>query len=264
MAFKLKSGNKPGFKNMGSSPAKDMKTGSYKQSFESPAKQIQHEDAIKDKTKPDKAKDGAQKNFEDAVKEAQAKKKSELTDMDKEVLRRVTQHHKGKVDLTRKPVGPRVEKEPQEGSSPAKQIIPLSSASTPKEKALQSKIAKEYKLPVSKKGSMPKNFNMSGKDKWVEQSKQILNKSKMPKNFNMTGKDSWVKRSKEILKKSKKGVKKVGKKAVKGIGGRAFGVLGLLGAGTLNATATNPHIKKPEGQQIKDLLTKHKLKGGKN
>ena len=38
--FKLKSGNKTSFKSMGSSPAKDMKTGSYSQSFEdSPAKQ---------------------------------------------------------------------------------------------------------------------------------------------------------------------------------------------------------------------------------
>ncbi len=34
----MKSGNKPGFKNMGSSPALNMKDGSYKQSFESPAK----------------------------------------------------------------------------------------------------------------------------------------------------------------------------------------------------------------------------------
>ena len=39
MGFKMKSGNKVSFKNIGSSPAKDMKTGSYKQSFESPAKQ---------------------------------------------------------------------------------------------------------------------------------------------------------------------------------------------------------------------------------
>ena len=39
MAFKMKSGNKVSFKNMGSSPAKDMKTGSYEHSFESPAKQ---------------------------------------------------------------------------------------------------------------------------------------------------------------------------------------------------------------------------------
>ena len=39
MAFKLRSGNSTTFKNMGTSPFKDMKTGSYKQSFESPAKQ---------------------------------------------------------------------------------------------------------------------------------------------------------------------------------------------------------------------------------
>ena len=38
MAFKMKSGNKPGFKGMGSSPALNMKDSSYKQSFESPAK----------------------------------------------------------------------------------------------------------------------------------------------------------------------------------------------------------------------------------
>tara|TARA_R110001606_G_scaffold396271_1_gene570076 strand:+ start:2028 stop:2624 length:597 start_codon:yes stop_codon:yes gene_type:complete len=39
MTFKLKSGNTTNFKSMGSSPALNMKDGSYKQSFESPAKQ---------------------------------------------------------------------------------------------------------------------------------------------------------------------------------------------------------------------------------
>jgi len=34
MAFKLKSGNSPLFKKMGATPAKDMKTGSYKHEFE--------------------------------------------------------------------------------------------------------------------------------------------------------------------------------------------------------------------------------------
>ena len=38
MAFKLRSGNKSPFKNIGSSPVKDMKTGKYEHSFESPAK----------------------------------------------------------------------------------------------------------------------------------------------------------------------------------------------------------------------------------
>ena len=41
------------------------------------------------------------------------------------------------------------------GSSPAKQT-------TLEEKALQSKIAKEFKLPVSKKSTMPKNWNTKG------------------------------------------------------------------------------------------------------
>ncbi len=39
MAFKMRSGNKVSFKNMGSSPARNMKDGSYEHSFESPAKQ---------------------------------------------------------------------------------------------------------------------------------------------------------------------------------------------------------------------------------
>ena len=39
MAFKLRSGNGTTFKNMGTSPFKDMKTGKYEHSFESPAKQ---------------------------------------------------------------------------------------------------------------------------------------------------------------------------------------------------------------------------------
>ena len=34
MAFKLRSGNSTTFKNMGTSPFKDMKTGSYKHKFE--------------------------------------------------------------------------------------------------------------------------------------------------------------------------------------------------------------------------------------
>ena len=39
MTFKLRSGNKPQFKQVGSSPVKDMKTGKYEHRFESPAKQ---------------------------------------------------------------------------------------------------------------------------------------------------------------------------------------------------------------------------------
>ena len=43
MAFKLRSGNGTTFKNMGTSPFKDMKTGKYEHSFESPAK---HKDKV--------------------------------------------------------------------------------------------------------------------------------------------------------------------------------------------------------------------------
>jgi len=45
MAFKLRSGNKSPFKNIGSSPVKDMKTGKYEHSFESPVKQKVDPDA---------------------------------------------------------------------------------------------------------------------------------------------------------------------------------------------------------------------------
>ena len=68
-----------------------------------------------------------------------------------------------------------------------------------------------------------------------------------PKNFNSTGSSKAGK------------LAKVGKF----LGGKLTGVLGLLGAGTLNASASNVS-KKSEGEQIKNLLTKHKLKGGKN
>ncbi len=97
----------------------------------------------------------------------------------------------------------------------------------------------------------------------LDEAKKVKVNKGLPKNFNTTGKDSWVKRSKEILNKSKKAAKKGLKKGGKFLGKRSTGVLGLLGGGSLNATATNPNIKKSEGQQIKNLLTKHKLKGGR-
>jgi len=50
----------------------------------------------------------------------------------------------------------------------------------------------------------------------------------MPKNFNMTDKDTWVEKSKKLLKKSKKVAKKVGKKVIKGIGGKTLGVAGMM------------------------------------
>ena len=66
---------------------------------------------------------------------------------------------------------------------------------------------------------------------------------------------------KNQLKKFVKNLK--AKDIVKAGGKRLSGVLGFMGAGTLSTTAGNVR-KKSEGEQIKDLLTKHKLKGGRN
>ena len=60
----------------------------------------------------------------------------------------------------------------------------------------------------------------------------------------------------------KKGLSKGLSKGLGFLGGRASGVVGLLSAGTLSASASNPQAKKSEGEQIKNLLKKHNLKGG--
>jgi hypothetical protein len=66
---------------------------------------------------------------------------------------------------------------------------------------------------------------------------------------------------KSTVSKVTKAGKNIFKKGVKFFGGKSLGVLGMMGAGTLSATAGNVD-KKSEGQQIKNLLKKHKLKGG--
>ena len=75
--------------------------------------------------------------------------------------------------------------------------------------------------------------------------------------------DPWSSELKKGVKKGVKTAKKVAKKAVKVASSKALGVLGFMGAGTLSATAGNKNAKKSEGEQIKNLLTKHKLKGGR-
>ena len=54
---------------------------------------------------------------------------------------------------------------------------------------------------------------------------------------------------------------KILKKGLKFLGGKTLGVAGML-SGKLSH-ADQPKGKKSEGEQIKDLLTKHKLKGGR-
>jgi hypothetical protein len=63
----------------------------------------------------------------------------------------------------------------QMGSSPAKQVDPLD----------LGLIDEAKKVKVS---TMPKGFNMSGKDPWVKESKDILSKKKVPKIKDVTGK----------------------------------------------------------------------------
>ena len=70
-------------------------------------------------------------------------------------------------------------------------------------------------------------------------------------------------RIQKMKKEAEKFVKNLKAKNVVTAGGkRLSGVLGFMGGGSLSATAGNVG-KKSEGEQIKDLLTKHKLKGGK-
>ena len=95
------------------------------------------------------------------------------------------------------------------------------------------------------------------------------------KNFNMTGSsasgDKILTKQEQTAKHKKsfdkfQAQKQKAKNFVKGLkkgANRALGVLGFMGAGTLNASAGNVS-EKSEGEQIKNLLTKHKLKGGKN
>ena len=102
------------------------------------------------------------------------------------------------------------------GNSPVKQT-------TSQERALQSKIAKEYKLPVSKKSSIPKGFNVTGSSK---------------------AGNIWQK-GKDLVKKGFKGASK-------------GNILALMLGSTTTATADQP--KKGKGTYTGDIT---KMKGYK-
>jgi len=78
--------------------------------------------------------------------------------------------------------------------------------------------------------------------------------------------DIKVKPSKKSL--IKKGAKNLLKKGFKFLGGKTLGVLGMLQATSSKAdqptykSTGDKRYKKDESQQIRDLLTKHGLKGG--
>ena len=89
-----------------------------------------------------------------------------------------------------------------------------------------------------------------------------------PKTQNLPAKefDALLDKTSKKYSKPLQNIKKVGlkglKKAGKFLGGKALGIAGMMMA--TSSKADQPKNKKSEGQQIKDLLTKHKLKGGNN
>jgi hypothetical protein len=100
--------------------------------------------------------------------------------------------------------------------------------------------------------------NRAGREHYV--ANDNFSKNKKPANFNMKGgKTTTPDFSTTKLGKAKK----IWEKTAKFASNKALGVLGFMGAGTLSATAGNKNTEKSEGEQIKNLLTKHGLKGGK-
>ena len=75
------------------------------------------------------------------------------------------------------------------------------------------------------------------------------------------GKDLAAKKKFNLRQSSKQKAKDWVKRILKKGSTKAFGVLGLMGGDPLSATASDVRTKT-EGEQIKDLLTKHKLRGG--
>ena len=151
-------------------------------------------------------------------------------------------------------------------------------------KELAKKLGTYYKpgaAPnVPKAADYPKGFNYKGsnfpdktpgyKDIKVAKLDKVSKKptstlNRMVDAFKNTPKQ-FSKEGKEILKTTNRnlisGGKQILKKGVKFLGGKTLGVAGMM-IGTTSKADQPKHIKKSEGEQIKDLLTKHKLKGGR-
>ena len=160
MAFTLRSGNKPGFKNMGLSPLKE--STNYSEEAQNLLK------AVPDKEAYDRLSDADKVGFDKAAK-------------------------KHGLPMVKK--------------SPTKQIDPLD----------LGLIDEAKKVKVNK---YPKNFNVSGKDKWVNQSKDILSRNKPSKLIKVPDVDVINKKLTKIGKgTTKKVVKKgLGKTILKGAG----------------------------------------------
>jgi len=196
--FKLKSGNASSFKNLGSSPAK----------------QIDPLDlGLIDEAKKVKVNKGLPKNFNTSGKDTWVKRSKEI------LSKSSTTPHDKAIN--------RLSTNPKTANLPKKEFD-----------ALLDKTSKSFTKPS-----------------------QGVKKAVSKKPTSTLGR--VTKALKNTPKQLAKGGKQILKKGGKFLGGKALGVVGLMGAGTLSASAGNVS-KKSEGEQIKDLLTKHKLKGGKN
>jgi len=119
---------------------------------------------------------------------------------------------------------------------------------------------------------LPKNFNIKG-SKGSATPGYSTTKAAKTQNFrnaankiktvsSKTNKGSKVIQAfKNTPKQLSKGGKEFLKKGARFLGGKTLGVLGMMMA--TSSKADQPKGKKSEGEQIKALLTKHKLKGGK-
>jgi hypothetical protein len=114
-------------------------------------------------------------------------------------------------------------------------------------------------LPFKELGSspakqIPKGFNMEG-SKFSKANTPGFKDTKIAKNTKIAKKN--FNKFQSQVSKGRDWAKKILKKG----GTKTIGVLGLMGGDPLSATASDARTKT-EGEQIKDLLTKHNLKGG--
>ena len=158
----------------------------------------------------------------------------------------------------------------QLGSSPVKQSIDFWNQ-TPKEYA-------EYQKKQNIDHAKRTTNKIHSTEKRIGELKESRNKDikrNRGKNVKISKKDIVRQMNKSGTKSSYFDIKKALKTSVRKAGKTAKfvpGVVGLVLGATKTATADQPtykstgdrRFKKDESQQIKDLLTKHNLKGGKN
>ena len=233
MAFKLRSGNETNFKKMGSSPAKQRET---------------TDDMKKDLSKVEYTQDEYEALQKATDLYDAERNRKELEEESKAKMKRVDELMK----------------------SPNKQSLDFWNQ-TPQEYAEYQKRQKidHVKRTTDKIHSTEKRIGE------LKESRNKDIKRNKGKNVKISKKDIVRQMNKSGTKGSYFDVKKALKKSVRNAGKIAKfipGVVGLVLSATKTATADQPtykstgdsRYKKGESQQIKDLLTKHKLKGGKN